>query len=180
MATVVIVPGLGNSGPDHWQTRLERALGEAARRVDVGADGWDKPEMAAWLMAIEATVQRAPEPVVLVAHSLGCIAVAHWAREGAAPRVAGALLVAPPDVDDDARVPSEVLDFAPLPMLPLPFPAVVVASSDDPFMDLDRARSVAAAWGARFEDAGAAGHLNSDSGHGPWPRAEEIVRDLML
>ncbi|GAA0582872.1 alpha/beta hydrolase [Caenispirillum bisanense] len=180
MTTVLIVPGLGNSGPDHWQTHLQARLPQA-RRVEM--TDWDRPDLADWMQALEKAVQEAAAEragqVVLVGHSLGCATIAHWSREGSVAAVRGALLVAPPDVDDQAVVPAEIWGFAPLPRQPLPFPATVVASRNDPYMTFARAEAVAAAWGAPLLDAGEAGHINTASGHGRWDLAERLVAGML-
>lgn len=176
MTTILIVPGLGDSGPEHWQSHLERSL-PAARRVVMG--DWDHPDLQDWMQCLEKAVQEAgTDPVVLVAHSLGCAAVAHWSREGRVGAVKGAVLVAPPDVDDQARTPPETWQFAPLPVHRLPFATVVVASRNDPYMAWERAEEIADAWGARLEDAGEAGHINTASGHGRWELGERMVRRM--
>jgi predicted alpha/beta hydrolase family esterase len=172
---VLIVPGWTGSGPAHWQTRWERA-NPAYRRVEQ-AD-WDAPDVAAWVAVLDGAVRAAPAPPVLVAHSLGCIAVAHWAAAGTPGRAAGALLVAPADVERPAA-PAPIRCFAPIPRRPLPFPTVVVASRDDPYVAFDRAAALATAWGADLVDAGAAGHLNSDAGFGPWPAGEALLAGLL-
>ena len=174
---VLILPGLGGSGPEHWQTRWEK-LYERHRRV-VQRD-WDHPDRAAWLAAIEAAIVDAGEPVVLVAHSLGCALVAHAAAGPSAARVRAALLVAPADVDSPVSTPAETHVFAPLPLARLPFPATVVASETDPYVTLDRARAFAAAWGAELVDAGRGGHLNADSGLGAWPAGRVIFEALLV
>lgn len=171
-ATLVLVPGLGGSGPEHWQTHWQRRL-PGALRVEQG--DWDAPEPGAWIASLEATVRSAPGPVVLVAHSLGCPLVGHWARAGSAGRVAGAFLVATADVDSVDRAPPEARGFAPMPLDPLPFRSVLVASATDPYCDQARARFLAGRWGARFVDAGDAGHINAASGHGPWPRGLDLL-----
>lgn len=181
MTTVLIVPGLGNSGPDHWQTHLQARL-PAARRVEMTE--WDRPDLADWVRTLEKAVQEAADragqgPVVLVGHSLGCIAIAHWSREGSVAAVRGALLVAPPDIGDQTRAPAETWGFAPVPEHRLPFRATVVASRNDPYMTFARAEAVAAAWGAPLLDAGHAGHINSASGHGRWELAERLVASLL-
>ena len=84
-------------------------------------------------------------------------------------RISGAFLVAPPDVENDAIRPRHLMTFGPYPRDPLPFPSVVVASRDDAFSSLESAEDIAGAWGSLFIDAGEAGHINADSGHGPWP-----------
>jgi predicted alpha/beta hydrolase family esterase len=172
----LVLPGLNGSGPEHWQTRWE-VLHPSYRRV-VQRD-WDHPDREAWLAALEAAVERAGAPVVLVAHSLGCALAAHAAARPFAAAIAAALLVAPADVDSPARTPPETRCFAPLPLRPLPFPATVVASQDDPYVTLARARAFAAAWGATFVDAGPRGHLNAASGLGDWPDGHRHLEALL-
>jgi hypothetical protein len=141
----LILPGLGGSGPEHWQTCWEKLY---ARHLRVVQRDWDHPNRAAWLAAIEAAIVDTGEPVVLVAHSLGCALVAHAAARPIAARVRAAFLVAPADVDSLVCTPPETHVFAPLPLARLPFPATVVASETDPYVTLARARAFAAAWGA--------------------------------
>ncbi|WP_448191987.1 RBBP9/YdeN family alpha/beta hydrolase [Azospirillum sp. sgz301742] len=174
-ASVLVLPGLGGSGSEHWQSRFERQ-NPGFRRVEQ-AD-WDTPQRDAWVAALEAAVVAAQAPVVLVAHSLACALVSHWAREGSVERVAAALLVAPSDVEAEG-MPSEVRVFAPMPGDPLPFPAVVMASRNDRYCAIERACGFAALWGTDFIDVGAHGHINIDSGHGPWPEGERLLADLI-
>jgi len=175
-ASILILPGLGNSGPDHWQTWLERRH-PAARRVE--QSDWDQPDRDVWVDTLEAAVAAAAGPVVLVAHSLACSLVARWAGRGSVGCVAAALLVAPSDVDSPAHTPPEVRGFAPMPLAPLPFRVTLVASRTDPYVAFDRARFVAECWGATFVDAGEQGHINVASGHGPWPEGERMLLDLL-
>lgn len=163
---ILIVPGLGNSGPEHWQSRWERKL-PTARRVDQ-AD-WDAPDLAEWVGRIVEAVARATRPVVLVAHSLGVVTVAHAAPQFEPGRVKGAFLVSPPDTAR-ADMPAAVArTYGEIPRDPLPFPAMLIASRTDPWCDFEAADDMAAAWGAVLVDAGDAGHINTESGHGPWP-----------
>jgi predicted alpha/beta hydrolase family esterase len=173
---VVIVPGLGGSGPEHWQTSWER---NHPRHARVEQRDWDRPDLQAWLTALAARIEAAGEPVVLVAHSLGCALVAHLARRRPDLPVRGALLVAPADVDSPAHTPPETRGFSPLPVAPLPYPATVIASRDDPFVTLDRARAFAAAWGAAFVDAGTCAHINAASGLGDWPAGRRHLEALL-
>lgn len=176
--TILVCPGLGNSGPDHWQSWLESRI-SGTRRLEQ-AD-WDAPDPAAWTAVLEAAVRDSEAPVLLVAHSLACIMVARWAADGTSTtgRVMAALLVAPPDVEDPGRVPPEVRGFAPVPTEPLPFPALVVGSRSDPYCAAERACAFAVAWGADFIDAGEAGHINTAAGYGPWSQGETLVRHLL-
>jgi hypothetical protein len=174
-AEILIIPGLGGSGPDHWQSRWEAKI-PAARRV-VQAD-WERPELAAWRGRIVEEVARAARPVVLVAHSLGVLAAMHaapfLAKGESSGKVKGGFLVAP----TSARVLAglDALDpaFLSVPGEPLPFPALVIASRDDPFASFADSEALARALGAELIDAGFSGHINSESGHGPWP--EGVMR----
>lgn len=170
----LMVPGLWNSGPEHWHSRWE-ALDPAFRRVQ--QEEWDAPVCAAWVRALDDAVREAGRGVVLCAHSLGCATVVHWARMPTRT-VRGALLVAPADVDA-AGFPLEARGFAPMPRRPLPFPSIVVASSDDPYLSMKRARLFAEAWGSRLVEIGNAGHLNSASGLGDWPAGRLLLDELL-
>lgn len=164
---ILIVPGLGNSGPGHWQSRWERQL-STARRVEQSR--WADPDREAWVEALVEAVRRGgPRPRIVVAHSLGVIALAWAAAQLSSALVRGAFLVTPPDVEDPGRAPPELRSFAPIPRDPLPFPSVLVASRTDPYCSYERAEDMGYAWGAATVDAGDVGHLNDDSGHGPWP-----------
>lgn len=169
---LLIVPGLGGSEAGHWQRRL---LERDPRALWVEQDEWDRPDPDAWTARLHRAVRE--EACVIAAHSLGCALVARWAPLAPAAMV-GALLVSPPDVDSQDRVPPEAGVFAPMPRTLLPFPAIVVASCDDPYMPQDTARDLAVAWGGRFVDAGPSGHINVDSGHGPWPEGDLLLEEL--
>ncbi len=162
---ILMVPGYTNSGPEHWQTRWQSRL-STARRVEQAE--WLKPVCEDWVAEVASAVNAAERPVVLVAHSLG-IPTAIRAIPLFRRRVAGAFFVAPPDVANPQIRPKHLMTFGPYPRDPLPFPSVTVASSNDPFCTLEVAEDLAAAWGSLFIHAGEAGHINSESGYGPWP-----------
>lgn len=171
---MLVLPGLGGSGPLHWQTRWERLYGyERVEQRD-----WDKPERDAWLALLERSVAAAEAPVVLVAHSLGAALAAHFAAAAAPGRITAALLVAPADVEDTHCTPDETRSFAPLPRVRFAFPATLVASRNDPYLRFERAAQLAATWGAQLVDLGAAGHINADSGLGDWAQGHELLRQL--
>jgi uncharacterized protein len=159
---LIFVPGRGGSGPDHWQTRWRAKL-PTARYVEQA--NWDNAILADWTASVIEACRASTRPVVLIAHSDGAIAVAHAAPH--LSNVRGAFLVAPPD--DEALASNSFSAFAPTPRAKLPFSAVVVASRDDPSCPIDTAQALARDWGAHFVDAGAAGHIDVASGHGPWP-----------
>jgi hypothetical protein len=163
---ILIVPDWKNADVDHWQSRWARNLA-SARRVDQ-AD-WERPRCVDWIGRIVAAARAAERPAVLVAHGYGVAAVAHAAEQLCSSGVAGAFLVAPPDLSGCKDWPARHGGFAPMPVAPLPFPAVVVASSDDAYCTVETARAYAHAWRATFVEAGNCGHLDVASGHGPWP-----------
>jgi predicted alpha/beta hydrolase family esterase len=171
----LVIPGLGGSGPGHWQS-LWSAGRPGWSRLE--QRNWDAPVLGEWLGALEESVRAIDAPVVLVAHSLGAILVAHQSRRGALSRVTGALLVAPADVETPRNL-RLLRDFAPIPTQRMPFPTWVVAGTNDPYCSHDRARALATAWGARFLSAGAAGHLNVASGHGRWPQGEHLLQQVV-
>jgi serine hydrolase len=141
---------------------------------------WDVPERTEWVATLDAAIRAASTPPILVAHSLGCITIAHWVAEQSgrsADIVAGAILVAPADVDAETA-PEVVRGFRPIPLVSFRCPTVVVASRTDLYLTFERARELAKAWGGSLVDAGDAGHLNTDAGYGPWPAGEHILLDL--
>lgn len=171
---ILILPGYGDSGPDHWQTQWQRG-DEIFRRV--AQDSWERPRLAAWVESLDRAVAEAGPRAVLVAHSLGCLLVAHWASR-AAGSVRAALLVAPPD-PSGASFPLEASTFDHVPRSRLPFPTVLVASSDDPYASLDFSRELATAWGSRLVTLVGAGHVNGASGLGAWPEGRELLNELL-
>jgi len=169
-----IVPGLGSSGPDHWQTYFEHQHPDFNR---IQQRSWDAPDRAEWVATLEqALAGEDLSQVVLIAHSLGCPTVAHWAATYG-HRIKGALLVAPVDVETDAFATLAPTGFGPLPLQRLPFPSKVVTSTTDPWVSLARARQFAEAWGSELVNIGDAGHLNAASGHGDWPAGLALLQD---
>lgn len=175
---LLTIPGLGNSGAGHWQSLWEDEL-EDCLRADLG--GWERPQRGNWVDALNRAIRGAGRPVVLVAHSLGCHAVAWWAaleRPAYGDPVVGALLVAPPEVDV-APIDARIAPFGPVPLGPLPFPSILAASRDDPYMRFPRARRLAQFWGSHFADAGTVGHINADSGLGGWRFGQQLLGGLL-
>jgi predicted alpha/beta hydrolase family esterase len=175
--TVLLVPGLWNSGPENPQSVWERERTDCVRVVQ---RDWETPARDEWVATLQAAVTRTDGPVVLAAHSLGCALVAHWARSPGASteRVHGALLVAPTDPEAPSY-PAGPTGFAPMPREKLPFRTLVVASSNDVYVSMERAREYARAWGARLVDAGPVGHINADSKLGRWVFGEKLLDELL-
>lgn len=171
---ILIVPGWGNSDDDHWQSRWARNM-RTARRVE--QDDWLHPERERWVARVVQAVEAATQPAVLVGHSLGVATILHAAPLVRRERVAGAFLISPSDLDAIDQWPSEdgqdwreiAGSFAPMPAARLPFRAKVIASSTDAFISIERAHALGAAWGADVSILANAGHINTASGHGPWP-----------
>ncbi|GGB59167.1 alpha/beta hydrolase [Roseibium aquae] len=163
---ILLVPGYGKTLPGHWLLRWRDKIANA-RLVEQAR--LQQPQRKPWVEKLVADVEAATRPVVLVAHSLGCVLVAHAAHD-LKGKIRGAYLVAPSDWERDGLVKEfDGGDFKPIPLHPLPFRTHLVASRTDPFCAFDRAEQFAKAWGATFQDAGDAGHITLESGHGPWP-----------
>ncbi len=155
----VSVPGIGDSGSDHWQTWMEGVIGDVPR---IPVSDWRNPDLKVWLNAIDATLMTEWRPAILIAHSFGALAAAQYAIEEPT-RVAAVLLVAPAD-------PARFADGAKLSLSKLPCPSTLVASRNDPWMEMRVAQRWAYIWGAKLVDEGDAGHINVESGHGRWPK----------
>ena len=170
---VLILPGIGNSGPEHWQSHWETSNPSFVR---VEQRDWDHPVCSEWLDVLEKTVARAGANAVVVAHSLACALVAHWAAKTNL-RIKRALLVALPN-PDGLNFPKEAVGFSPLPLKSLTFPSIVVVSTNDPYESVEFARSAASAWGSRFVNIGPAGHINSTSGLGEWNEGFLLLQQI--
>lgn len=173
MATLIL-PGWQGSGPEHWQAHW---LDLMDKTVLVRQRDWEHPDLDDWLTVAVEAIERHPNPI-LVGHSLGAILIAHLARCRPDLPIAGALLVAPADVDNRAEQVPQVASFAPLPTAPLGFPAIVVGSRNDPWMPPARARILARMWEAEYVDAGHAGHINAATDLGAWPEGQKLLARL--
>jgi predicted alpha/beta hydrolase family esterase len=177
---VLIVPGLRDHVPEHWQTILEAKLpgSLAVPRMDR-----DKLSRAAWVALLDATLAKIDGAPILVAHSAGCMIVVHWATQHRRP-IKGVLLAAPPDFESplpEGYPTQQALrdnGWLPTPRERLPFPSIVAASTNDPLGRFERVETLAQAWGSRLVLLGDVGHLNPAGGYGEWPRAMEFIREL--
>ncbi|MGF6603147.1 putative alpha/beta hydrolase family esterase [Paraburkholderia sp. GAS448] len=177
-AKVLVLPGYQNSGEGHWQTLWEQSQPTCSR---VQMPDWDHPVRDAWCRTLDDAVAAADAPIVFAAHSLGCLTVAFWAAQYASPaqaaKVAGALLVAVPDPTGD-QFPTDASGYAPVPLAHLPFPSIVVASTDDAYGSVPFSQACARAWGSSWFEIGARGHINSDSGLGDWDEGQRWLATL--
>jgi uncharacterized protein len=176
--SVIVLPGYMNSGVGHWQTRWEARYPGFSR---VPMRDWDHPVCDEWCDTLDAAVAAAKAPVLLAAHSLGCLTVASWAARHASPdalaKVVGALLVAVPDPAGPG-FPADAAGFDAVPMSKLRFPSIVVASTDDPYGGVPFSQASAAAWGSRWENIGPRGHINADSGLGDWEEGQRWLASM--
>lgn len=170
MTPLIIIPGWRDSGPGHWQSLWAEQLVGAVR---VQQDDWITPSRQAWVASITRTILEQDSPVVVVAHSLGCIATTHLPPE-ATERIKGALLVAPADPERRGIL----ADFAPVPYQPLPYRSIIVASSNDPYCPIRTAGAYARAWHSELVRLQAAGHINVESGFGDWPLGLALLQSL--
>lgn len=167
----LIVPGLNNSGPEHWQSFWEKSLPDTDR---VEQENWDHPEKDDWISRLSRYVEKLQTDTVFVAHSLGSITCVEWLLRFENPHVKGAFLVAPADADS-----VEIIrDFAPVPLEKLPIPSLIVASRNDPFVTFDRAEAFSKAWGSRLVDIGNLGHINAKTRLGEWPEGRRYLSEF--
>ena len=170
---VLLLPGLGNSGPEHWQTLWERKHPSFQR---VEQKDWKNPERSEWVAALEKAIRRAGPETVLVGHSLGCLLIAHWAVQTHLS-IKGALFVALPDPQAE-QFPKQPCGFAPVPLKTLSFPSIIVLSHNDRYGPEAFVRNCATHWGSRVVDIGEVGHINADSGLGEWPAGQLLLCEL--
>lgn len=174
MTNYIIIPGLGNSGPEHWQSYFEKSGSNFTR---INQKEWDKPDCNDWVETIDNRLSRYDlNSVILIGHSLGCVTIAHWAKRYK-KNVKGAMLVAPSDLESPLYTfPAK--GFDPIPLERLNFKTIVVASTDDPWVTIERAKFFATCWDSKYIEIGAAGHINTASGFGPWERGLDILWSL--
>ncbi len=170
----LIIPGFGNSGENHWQTYFEKHLPNCTR---IEQQSWDKPLCDDWVNTIQAGIQKYPsETVVLITHSLGGIALAHWASRFNT-NIKGAFIVAPPDIENP-YMDLSLESFTPIPLLKLSFPSVVIGSTNDHWSTVEKTQNFADQWGSNLIFIGEAGHINTSSGYGVWDEGLALLKSL--
>ena len=175
MATsVLILPGYQDSGAEHWQTLWERENPDFKRVIQ---RDWEHPNCQEWVEKLEEAVAEAGEDVILVAHSLSCLVIAHWDAQKMHSSIKGALLVAPPD-SNSIVFPTSVEGFESTPMGLLDFPSIIIASTNDPYASLSYSQSLAKAWGSALVNIGEKGHINSASDLGSWEEGSAYLGQI--
>ena len=169
----LILPGIYNSDAGHWQTRWEALFPNASR---VQQRDWDHPVCTEWVATLEQSIQQQTQPVILIAHSMGCLTVAHWAAQTKLS-IQGALLVSVPD-PQGSNFPNDAQGYDQTPMQPLPFKSIVVCSTDDPYGSEATMKNCADAWGSEFVVIGNYGHINASSGLDDWQQGQALLANL--
>lgn len=172
--TILLVPGYLNSAPDHWQSLWENEHPNFHR---VNQRDWENPNRTEWIQTLDQAVRAIATPILLVGHSCGSVLIPLWAEQCPVHTVTGALLVAPADCEAPNAIPA-IKALAPMSRSPLPFPSILVAGTDDPYMTCDRSKEFAQAWGSRFEIIKGGGHITATSGYGPWPEGKRFLEEL--
>ncbi len=163
---LLIVPGLHDSGPAHWQTWLEQQYRDAHR---VRQRDFSQPDLDRWADRIQSRLSHAGDGEwIAVAHSFGCLALAHYLRQHPDSPVREVLFVAPAEPDKfglSERLPHQRLGR----------PSSLIASQNDPWMSAASALRWATRWGSSYSNLGLVGHINAESGFGPFPLAKRWV-----
>lgn len=176
--TILILPGWQDSGPQHWQSLWLKKYPNA---VKVEQKDWMYPKKEKWVAVLNDFVQQYKnKDIVFVGHSLACATIAYWSNEyfSQGLTIKGALFVSPSDVDQK-DFPKEIFGFSPMPLKPLNFKTIVVASDNDPFVTVDRATYFSRCWGGKLVNIGPQGHINADAGFGEWPQGEQLLKELL-
>ena len=174
---ILVIPGLGGSGENHWQSFWLKKFNNSKEVVQ---DDWDAPQLKNWLNKLNDSILKLDAPTILVAHSLAVSLVLHWVSKYSNPYVIGALLVAPADVDSTSHTPEIIRGFSVMPTLKISFPSIVVASENDEFVSIERAKFFSEQWGSDFVNIGFKGHINSDSNLKDWEEGQIILDKLIM
>jgi predicted alpha/beta hydrolase family esterase len=173
---LLIIPGLGDSGENHWQSFWLKKFTNSTKVIQ---DNWDEPQLNQWLLNLNKAILKLKEPTILVAHSLAVSLVMHWLYQNNNPNIVGAMLVAPSDVNSPEHTPDFLRNFAPFPTSKLPFPSVVIGSENDTYMSIERGKELAENWGSDFVNIGKKGHINSASDLQYWEEGQVFLQQLV-
>jgi hypothetical protein len=174
--TLLIVPGLGDSGEGHWQNNWLQHFPNAKKVIQ---NNWNQPILKDWLNNLTTTINAIEGPIVIIAHSLAVSLISHWTQLNNTDKIIGALLVAPADVESPTHTPAEIWNFAPIPLSQFNYPSIVITSSDDPYVSVERAQFLAEKWGSLFINVGPKGHINSESQLELWEEGQQILKSLI-
>lgn len=173
---LLIIPGLGDSGEKHWQSYWLKKFSNSTKVIQ---DNWHEPQLNEWLERLDENIQEIKEPTILVAHSLAVSLVMHWVSKNTNPKIVGAMLVAPADVNSPEHTPDFLRHFSPIPIQTVPFPSIVIGTENDTYISLERAKELASYWGSDFVNIGQKGHINSDSDLEYWEEGQGFLQQLI-
>lgn len=174
MAQTLILPGFNGSSDAHWQ-RIWAS--DRPGSLVVEQQSWSCPTLSEWHEKLDEALSLT-DGAFLVAHSLGCLLAASYADRPLAGKIEGALLVAPCALDTATTMHPCLAGFGPEPLAVLPFPSILVASSNDPYISGAEAQRRANLWGNELVNIGAAGHINVESGFGRWQQGYDLLDRL--
>lgn len=173
---LLIIPGLGDSNENHWQSFWLQKFKNATKVVQ---QNWDQPQLEHWLESLHQSIQQTSGPTILIAHSLAVSLVLHYLSKQQQPNIVGAMFVAPADVNSPEHTPDFLRHFSPIPTQRLNIPSLVVASENDQYMSLERAKELAHCWGSNFINSGQKGHINAESGLQDWEEGQAYLQQFI-
>ncbi len=182
--SIFFIPGYHGSGPDHWQSWLQSRLADSSTLRDVD---WESPDITAWTDQAHRQIAAVGKPVLIVAHSFGCLVAATVAAEKPGS-IAGIVFVAPADArrfaasgglrntrfDGTSGQITSVADILPE-TLPYSVKSAMIGSENDPWLSFSNVLAIKQRWRSHFVDLGEVGHINGESGFGAWPA---LLREL--
>ncbi|WOT04374.1 RBBP9/YdeN family alpha/beta hydrolase [Shewanella youngdeokensis] len=181
MLNIVFVAGYGNSTKGHWQHSWSQKVSDSYNSYWVEQADWDNPNCADWIDALNVLVQSLQGPILLVSHSLGGSTIVEWSHKYAATgaaNVLGAFMVAVPDVNSE-HFPKAITGYGDAPSVKLPFPSLMLASTNDPYATLASTQKMVKQWGCRLTVMGELKHINAESNLGLWPEGYQLLTDFI-
>lgn len=168
----IIVPGVGGSDYDHWQSWLQRQIVSSSR---VQQQDWNLPVLRQWVKNFVKAVANVNEPIQIVAHSFGCLTTLSALHEYPEldKKIRKIILVAPANPSrfgDFGFARNSMNDYtAYFHRIHVKIPATMIMSENDPWLDYNDAIALAKAWNIRPINLGQVGHINVASGFGYFP-----------
>jgi len=172
----IFLAGIGNSESEHWQSIWYRSLGSSGHWLE--HTDWDNPVAEVWAEDLDRCLRALSGPKVFIAHSLSCLLVAEWAKRYEGAGVAGSFLVSVPDPKGPA-FPRQAVGFGEGLEGRLPFPTMMVASTNDKYGTMEHAQRVSAHWHSPLVNVGDKGHINLASGLGDWRQGRAMLDEFV-
>jgi len=176
--TYLFLAGYGNSTGEHWQAKWFRKFPGA---VWIEQKSWDYPVCEQWVNELDKNIDQIQQPVVIIAHSLGCLTFVEWTNQfpqKCQEKIIGALLVAVPDSDAES-FPKDISGYQQTDLDPLPIKSLMIASQNDPYASISRTEFFARHWGSELIWIGKMGHINLSAGFGDWQEGEKYLLEFL-